>query len=519
MKKTMLAAALAALAIGSASAETIYVTGSTAFRAAANYSINKQVTNGNSGGVLLASDKGIADITKLGGAGNVVWKTAANDYIVACWNGSEAGIQSVAGPTAPVYAPVITTNPAVTNTFTGVTNPVGWTNGTITHTGTGAAAAWKQVIASYKTTNNGTQLQAPNKITFWGTDASGTNKGTTVSSVAHIAFADTYQSSSAFGSGSKIAYYATNAIAGGVINTNAGTIYTNSYVALSNDTIVGGVGFAFIVSPNYAYASGINTNFANGNTPVIANITPALAKKLYTNGVINAAELSGGLDTNVTAYAIGRNIDSGTRVQAMACIGLSSLIKSNGVNAGIQQYLVLAPGAAQKYPDGTVYASNSSTTTLLLTNWNADLVNGKLCTNGDSGYSSGGTLATVVGSATNLPANSVLIGYAGINDAVGNNAPLLSYNGVFPSVSAIKSGNYPFWGYEHLMVAPTASPTAVSFASNVATEIKTFTDSELLGYAKGIVSYSTLTNTVSRAVKVDGGAVSKLWSTNGLPNW
>jgi hypothetical protein len=512
MKKTMLAAALAALAVGSASAETIHITGSTAFRAAANNSINYYVTNTLKGS-LVASDN-----ASIGSAGNVVWGLTNGDKIVAYWNGSEAGIQAVAGPATTVYAQVVSTN-LVTN----ATQPVAWTNGTISHTGTGAATVWKQI-----TTNNGTALQKPNLITFWDetqtftTNSSGVAQGTpsTVSATAQIAFADTYQASSAFGSGSKIAYYGLTNIPAGVINTNNGTPYTNTYAAISNDTIVGGVGFAFIVSPNYAYGAktAAATNFANGSTPVIANITAALAKKLYTNGLINAAELSGGLDTNVNVYAVGRNIDSGTRVQAMANIGLSSLIKSNGVNSGVQQYVILPPGTAQKNSDGSVYASNSSTSNILLTNWNAELVNGKLSGLGNGGYSSGGTLCDTVAKCTNLPANTVVIGYAGINDAQSKGAPLLSFNGVFPSVTAIQAGNYPFWGYEHLMVAPTASTTAVAFASNVASTIQGLSDSTLNGYSKGTFSVGTLTN-VSRAAKVDGGTVTKSWSTNGLPNW
>lgn len=506
MKKTMLAAALAALAVGSASAETIYITGSTAFRGAANNSINKYVTN--NGGSLVADDN-----ATLGSAGNAVWSLNGN-YIVASWTGSEAGMQSVAGPTAPVYAQVVSTNLA-----TNAVQPAGYTK----VSGTGANTVWKQLV-----TNNGALLQAPNMLVFWDpaqtftTNASGVATNATIAKVtnqASIAFSDTYQVSSAFGIGSKVSYYGATNIAGGTINTNAGTPITNSYVKVSNDTVIGGVGFAFIVSPNYgdAYKNGSGTNLANGNTPVIANITSALAKKLYTNGVINAAELSGGLDTNVTAYAVGRNIDSGTRIQAMATIGLSALVKSNGVNSGIQQYVLVAPGTAQKYPDGTVYASNSGTS-ILITNWNADLVNGKLCAAGDSGYNSGGTLCSTIAAATNLPANSVVIGYAGINDAVGKGATMISYNGVYPSVSSIASGNYPFWGYEHLLVAPNASTTAVTFASNVASTITGLTDSQLLGYAKGTISLNSLTN-VSRATGVDGGTVTKSWSTNGLPNW
>jgi hypothetical protein len=530
MKKTMLAAALAALAIGSASAETIYITGSTAFRGAANNSIDAYVTN--NGGSRVSCDN-----ATLGSAGNVVWSLGSNK-IVASWTGSEAGMQSVAGPASTTYG--TNTNPAITNTAIGIWANQFSSNDVITNNGavysnpvitksTTSTGTNKEVFASYKSVNS-TVLQAPNVLSFWDPSQSFTNtvqaSATTVKAKADIAFTDTYQASSAFGSGSKVTYYATNnywdASQSNGVSTNPTILYTNSYVALSNDTIVGAVGFAFIVSPNYASATASASSLANGSAPVIDNITTALAKKLYTNGILNAAELSGGLDTNVNAYATGRSIDSGTRVIAQATLGLSSLIRSNGVNTGVNQFTLVAPAAKLTYSDGQTYVSNSGST-LLVTNWPAELYYGKLSGKGAGGFASGGTLCDTIAKATNLPSNTVVIGYAGINDATGKNAKMISYNGVYPSVSAIRSGNYPFWSYEHVVVAPAASATAVTFASNVATQIKGLSDSALLGYAKGTVSYATITNTVSRAANVDGGTVTKLWTNattpSGLPNW
>jgi len=93
MKKNLLMGALAALTIASASAETIYITGSTAFRSAANQTLlnlyganimatDKSTTTDNSAGNLLFTN---CDV----GGGNIV------DVAVA-WSGSEAGIQTVA---------------------------------------------------------------------------------------------------------------------------------------------------------------------------------------------------------------------------------------------------------------------------------------------------------------------------------------------------------------------------------------------------------------------------------------
>lgn len=96
MKKNLLMGALAALTIASASAETIYITGSTAFRSAANQTLlnlyganilatDKSTTTDNSAGNLFFTN---CDV----GGGNIV------DVAVA-WSGSEAGIQTVAGGT------------------------------------------------------------------------------------------------------------------------------------------------------------------------------------------------------------------------------------------------------------------------------------------------------------------------------------------------------------------------------------------------------------------------------------
>jgi hypothetical protein len=102
MNKNILMGALAALTIASASAETVYITGSTAFRSAANQTLlnlygsklaatDKSSTTDNSAGNLLFTN---CDV----GGGNIV------DIAVA-WSGSEAGIQTVACGTNAKYLP------------------------------------------------------------------------------------------------------------------------------------------------------------------------------------------------------------------------------------------------------------------------------------------------------------------------------------------------------------------------------------------------------------------------------
>ena len=536
MKKTMLAAALAALAVGSASAETIYITGSTAFRGAANSQIDYTITN--AGGTQNARDN-----ATLASAGNVVWTTVGGDKVVACWNGSEAGIQSVAGPQSVTlmspYIGSIITNAAVTNTFTGSTSPVEWTNGIITHTGTGANTLWKQVIASYKTTNmiSDTIAGTPNLISFWDpsqsfTLSNGVATGTisTTNAVGTIAFSDTYQASSAFGGGKTVAVFATNNLDPAQTNatylgikgtTNRSVLVaSNTYTTITNDIPVGIVGFAFVSSANGAIQNG--STFA-GTNGAIANITKAQAAALYKLGKVNAAQFTGSLDdTNRFVYAVGRSIDSGTRLITFSLLGLGSTVTNNsvanGVNTGIKQYLILGTNSGIKYStytqsDGTLFASNSSST-LVITNWPAEVTLGKLCATGHNGYGSGGDLCTTIAAVTsaNSPGNAIAIGYAGLADAAGKNANILSYEGVYPSTGAIKSGSYPFWSVEHILVNNAASATAHAFASTVATSIQVKTTAQLQSLGKGTVLLSDVTNNVARTV--DGGTLVKTWTNS-----
>jgi len=94
--KSILMAALAALTIASASAqETIYITGSTAFRSAANGALLSLY-----GATLAATDKATtSDAT----AGNLLFTNCSvggsTVHIAVAWSGSDAGMQTVAAGT------------------------------------------------------------------------------------------------------------------------------------------------------------------------------------------------------------------------------------------------------------------------------------------------------------------------------------------------------------------------------------------------------------------------------------
>jgi hypothetical protein len=434
MKKNMLAAAFAALAIASASADTIYVTGSTAFRSAANTALA-----GIANMQILAQDN--ATLTS---AGNLVLTNTTGGYCVNVhWSGSEAGIQSILN----------------TNAVFGYLDESGYTGS-------------NNVVSSSKATNN-----------HW----------------AHISFSDTYQNSSVF-SGAK-----------------AGDGFT--YPIAKQDTVVGVVAFNWVASKGCP----------------ATNMTTAATKMLFANGYIPLAMLTG--DTNhqqSICYLVGRNMDSGTRLTALAepAWGVTVNVKQYGIGTGYTNTSTTAAGnftgayttngalityvnagvtntnstwsndyagatnAFYNYTNasGTYYNAGNSNVTLVViappvTNslflWPAEGINGVGSkAYGNGGYASGGTLcswmtnAYAIGGAMNIGSwsgsfpngtlsftnqapngttytgTNFLIGYAGTSDAnsyTSGGLVKMTYNGFTSDVTNIVSGNYSFWSYEHVL--------------------------------------------------------------------
>jgi len=64
-----------------------------------------------------------------------------------------------------------------------------------------------------------------------------------------------------------------------------------------------------------------------------------------------------------------------------------------------------------------------------------------------NGYSSGGNERVVIAATNNV------IGYLGLADAaaIASTAHAIAYEGVTYSASSVQNGNYPLWGYEHLV--------------------------------------------------------------------
>jgi hypothetical protein len=130
-------------------------------------------------------------------------------------------------------------------------------------------------------------------------------------------------------------------------------------------------------------------------------------------------------DEGSFAYATGRDGGSGTRIVTLA-------ETRYGINTEVVQFT------------GTVVS---------------DVVT-EVQPVGNGGYSSGGTMATLLGADSFSNFGGYFIGYLGLPDAtaaIGLGAKGLTYNGFAYSPDAVYNGTYTFWGYEYLY-SLTATP-------------------------------------------------------------
>jgi hypothetical protein len=370
MNKSILTALVAALVVGSASAQTIHIGGSTAFGSVSMTSITNVP-----GVTLLASDN--ADLAKSKIA-NFRWVDGAvTNLVKVALQGSENGIQSVAGPT-------------------------------------NIASGGKVVAGFYGDT-------ADRNV------GGGTSTGTIESRVAQFCFSDTWQGSSLF---------VGRRAGDGVNYTSCGNATSVTGTANSGDSIVGVVAFTFAGSKGITAAG-------------VTNITTENAKSLYGGvGAVQVSSLNGtNTDTNSIIYALGRDRASGTRLIALASIG---------IGAQGTQYI-------KKY-----VASNN------LVDFPAGTYNNLYHDLGNGGETSGSTLAgqlantlaannLITGGLAGFTGNAYMIAYCGLADAkaaAASGVVELSYNGVPATVQNIRTGRYPFWSYQHMIINPAYSSTA-----------------------------------------------------------
>ena len=279
-----------------------------------------------------------------------------------------------------------------------------------------------QVIKTHFTgSEGGIQTTAGSRIvTFLSSDVPTSPGGTVLESnqqltdsvVPDVTMADSFQSTSRFKRGSA-------AGGGGYVTLNA----TSKTSGIGPAQIVGIVPFQFVSS-----LSAPNS---------LRNMTDKNARALFSAGRVGLALFTGlPIDTAKTVYATGRDIDSGTRLQAFAETGLGAL-------ATVKQY--------QPRKNGHKAVTAGGTLDFPYTIWPSETVNGITEVTGNGGYSSGGDLANALGNIT--PNGTMFASYLGVNDAitaVGVGAHTLKFNGYDYRVNAIKYGQYTFWGYEHL---------------------------------------------------------------------
>jgi hypothetical protein len=248
--------------------------------------------------------------------------------------------------------------------------------------------------------------------------------------VPDVAMADAFQASSNFKAG-----------------TSKGSPPFGTYRNLAGHTtglpagnIVGIVPFKFVASDD-----------APGS---VTNMSSQIARALFSTGKVPLSMFTGSAaDQGVHAFAIGRDIDSGTRLTTFAETGLGAL-------AVVKQYEPLK-GGVRATTNGTGATGDGVNVAMLTASdfWPSETIDGITEAVGNGGYSSGGTVALVL--ANHNAANQFMISYLGASDAAtatSNGAHELTFNGTAFDPNAIAQGDYTFWGYEHLYYSTIGVP-------------------------------------------------------------
>lgn len=466
--KSMMASLLAVSMVASASAAdvTIYITGSTAYRANTYAAIAHLIVPGSlsvthDGGVdtVNVSSSKFSSATHASIVGTLTNSGTLNGstiQVLTSWSGSEAGIASLAktngvGALVQFISPTATTYPA----------SVGSGNGDATLT--------------FTVTNGG----------FASSDFNGALPA--VSQYPDIAMCDTWNTASQFKPNAKYQ----GVVYSGLTEATGGAVGIVPFVWVCTTTTKGGA--------------------------AISNISSQTARALYDGtGYLKLNALTGvATDTVSYVFALGRNPESGTRLSCFAEPGI-------GATAGTKQYMPVALGGLTNTDSGRITAANVFGGVSTLATWPSytSAVTGNTVSAGNGGYDSGGELCKAVANSTStltvsspsFTANNgagvtaTLVAYTGINDAkalVGSNdLNKLTYNGVeLPltggvwDFSPIKTGKYTLWGYEHLYYRTTPGTNVAAYGDALAAQIRT-ADAQI------ILDSSVL---VSRAA--DGGKV------------
>lgn len=232
---------------------------------------------------------------------------------------------------------------------------------------------------------------------------------------------------------------------------------------------------------------------AGNGTPVeFDTITPIQAEAVLSNGAL-LSQFTGNPAHTKAVYMVGRNFDSGTRLCSLANIGVSVF----STVSHVQPQLTGSAGQV----GGSITA---------LKKWPAETVLGQAFGIGQSGFSSGGTLAdnlatpgsdtaaTPAGPDRVLFGNGYLIGMLGRGDAqratrtsvIPNTARRLKWNGFQLANGAIgadgipaggyndhlvKEGMYSLWEYQNLAYRDDLLQLKKDIADSIAIEVETNT--------------------------------------------
>lgn len=218
----------------------------------------------------------------------------------------------------------------------------------------------------------------------------------------------------------------------------------------------------------------------------LKNVTPQLASAVFLAGQLPLSLFTGvSADVTTPVFAIGRDFDSGTRLTAVAETGI-------GVASALFQYK----------------PAHTGTKTSSQVPWPHDTLLGIPYDDGNGGFNSGGSLADEMRFQT-TGADTIggyYITYLSVGDAAratstgtagAGNAKELTYNGVAYSETAVREGQYTFWGYEHLMYRNDLDQAIKNIANTLATRIES-QDAGLSGI---------FLNTMKVSRQTDGGQV------------
>jgi hypothetical protein len=195
----------------------------------------------------------------------------------------------------------------------------------------------------------------------------------------------------------------------------------------------------------------------------LVNVANAQLLSFLASGHKVAAFFTGHEADSATVYLVGRNIGSGTHVNAMLTPYYYPKVP---IQYAVESYYGTVAARPSDY--GVLTFAGAVKDVLL----QSDI---KLTPNGTDGYDSGGYVAKALScDVKNIDANTVLIGYVGISDyktALGNGAVGLTLDGVPENDGTVTQGAYSFWGHEHLLGQTTPSAQADEVANSLVANI------------------------------------------------